>query len=433
MLNNTFYILTNLPSDMLRRMALRNFQSFSDIEFDLSGKAGSVKSHAFVYGENGSGKSNLINAVFLFMASAGKYVRMSNPSDQDASAPDDGWLGELARDMHMIGSSEPMCLDFDFSYDGTGASYSIDFSPDGRIIYERLECKVNSRRGVLFEADDKRIYMVRGLIRDKVFRDRIRSHSAQYWGSRSLLHILMDEMNRSNLQFLESNLNANLLRFLEELKKVDVYPTTQSIRESDALDIISGRIAASRESDLNKLEEIISEFFSRLYSDVKGTYYNREATSDGIRYELFFRKQISGTVRDIPARMESAGTKKMMAALTPILRAVDGRIEFVDEMDSGVHDLLITNVMEQTIPAIKGQLVSTTHNTCLMDSLSPDSVYVIGVDRKGFKKIRCVSSIERIRSTNSIRHKYYEGNFLGIPYIADLGLTDIASIWERKG
>ena len=433
MLNNMFYILTNLPSYMLRRMALRNFQSFSDIEFDMSGKAGSVKNHAFVYGENGSGKSNLINAVFLFMASAGKYVRMANPGDQDNQVPDEDWLMELARDMHMIGSSEPMCLDFDFSYDGTGASYSIDFSPDGRIIYERLECRVNSRRGVLFEAGERGTYMVRGLIRDKVFRDRVRSHSSQYWGRRSMLRILMDEANRSNPQFLESSLNPNLLRFLEELKKVDVYPTTQSIRESDALEIISGRIAASKESDLDRLEEIISEFFSRLYSDVKGAYYTRESVSEGIRYELFFKKQISGIVRDIPARMESAGTKKMMAALTPILRAVNVRIEFVDEMDSGVHDLLITNVMEQTIPAIKGQLVATTHSTCLMDSLSPDSVYVIGVDRKGFKKIRCVSSIERIRSTNSIRHKYYEGNFLGIPYIADLGLTDIASIWERKG
>ena len=85
-------------------------------------------------------------------------------------------------------------------------------------------------------------------------------------------------------------------------------------------------------------------------------------------------------------------------------------------------------MMEQVIPGISGQLIATDHNTCLMDSLSTDNEFVIGIDLNGYKSARCVSSIERIRSQNSIRHKHYGNDFLGIPFIAELYLPDIASI-----
>jgi hypothetical protein len=85
-------------------------------------------------------------------------------------------------------------------------------------------------------------------------------------------------------------------------------------------------------------------------------------------------------------------------------------------------------MMEQVIPGISGQLIATAHNNCLMDSLSPDNEFVMGIDLNGYKSTRCVSSIERIRLQNSIRHKHYGNNFLGIPFIAELDLPDIASI-----
>lgn len=68
-----------------------------------------------------------------------------------------------------------------------------------------------------------------------------------------------------------------------------------------------------------------------------------------------------------------------------------------------------------------------------MDQLEPGSVYVIAIDYNGYKKVRCVSSVERVRKTNSIRLKYLEGSFMGIPYLADLGLQDIADLLEMKG
>ena len=108
--------------------------------------------------------------------------------------------------------------------------------------------------------------------------------------------------------------------------------------------------------------------------------------------------------------------------------SVKGDIVFIDEMDTDVHNLLITGMMNQIIPEITGQLIASTHNTRLMASLSPENVFIIIVDRDGFKRIQPASAIKRVRPSNNIRNMYLNGDFMGIPYIADLDLSDIDDI-----
>ncbi len=413
---------------MLRSMVLENFQSFSQIELDLSGKNRTVKNHAFIYGENGSGKSNLINALFLLKVCSGELKKVISAIENDAETSQDDDIRQLAKDLHMIGSDGNMKLSYTFSIKGTDATYYIEFSQDGTIVKEVLENKINQRRGVLFRLESgEDPYFVRGLIKDKRFRDKIKSEIAQYWGNRSILTILNKDIRESNLSFIIENVNGNLLDFLYEINTMSVETKSFPILMRGP-GIEKGIIKVDRAGGLEVVQEVMSSFFSRLYTDVVGAYFKTEYKGEYVEYELFFKKRISGTIRDIPASWESTGTKKLMGVLSPILSCINGGCVFIDEMDTGVHDLLISGIMEQAIPEIKGQLVATTHNTCLMDDLDADHVFVIGVDMNGYKKIRCVSSIERIRKANSIRHKYYDGNFMGIPYIADLALERIAGM-----
>lgn len=414
---------------MLRSMVLDNFQSFDHIELDLTGKNRTVKNHAFIYGENGSGKSNLINAMFLLLVSSGTLRRGTDRTSSADSANPDESLAELVRTLRMVDSEGNTRLDFTFVFGGSDARYVLEFNAAGTLVRECLFNKINSRKGILYRLEEgNEPYFVRGLIRDKRLRDKIRSEIAQYWGNRSLLGILNEDIQGSNRLFIEDNVNPNLLSFIDGINSLTVESRMFPVTMKGQIRLPRGTIPPEDAQKLDIVEKMLSKFFSRLYSDVLGAYFRRETQNGRVDYELFFRKRISGKVRDIPAVWESSGTKNMMNVMGSLLSCVAGGCVFVDEMDTGVHDLLITGVMEQTIPEIKGQLIATTHNTCLMDTLSADNVYVIGIDRNGFKKIRCVSSIERIRPQNSIRHKYYEGNLMGIPYIADLDLDSIASI-----
>jgi AAA15 family ATPase/GTPase len=50
---------------MISFIKLNNFKSFKNVELDLRGKKGIPKKIAFIYGENGSGKTNLMDSLFF--------------------------------------------------------------------------------------------------------------------------------------------------------------------------------------------------------------------------------------------------------------------------------------------------------------------------------------------------------------------------------
>ena len=50
---------------MFTKITLKNFRSFDHIEFNLKDKNNIAKNIAIIYGENGSGKSNLMSAFVL--------------------------------------------------------------------------------------------------------------------------------------------------------------------------------------------------------------------------------------------------------------------------------------------------------------------------------------------------------------------------------
>ncbi len=409
---------------MLRSMTLDNFQSFDHIELDFSGKGSAIKNNAFIYGENGSGKSNLINAVFFLMASSGNIKTVPKDSEQKKISSDDET--ELARQFRMIGSDGNMKLSFSFSVNGINTAYTIEYDGSGTIVSEKLDSVISSKTGNIFTLNSGEEPILRkGLIKGRTFMGRIRSEISQYWGHRSLISIINQDRRESNDDFMEESLHPRLLDFLKELDNITVETTSFTKIRKGSITLPSGTVSSEQERNLDVMESKISMFFSRLYSDIRGAFFQRKEDGGKIGYELYFRKMIAGEVREIPARLESTGTSKIMYLLGPLLSCVDGKTVFIDEMDTGIHDLLITGMMEQIIPEITGQLIVTTHNTCLMNILSPENVFIIGIDRNGYKKIRCVSSIERIRKNNSIRHKYYEGDLMGIPFIADLGITDI--------
>ncbi|ECK6839254.1 AAA family ATPase, partial [Listeria monocytogenes] len=54
---------------MFSKLILKNFKSLTDIEIDFNEKANAPKNMVFIYGENGSGKSNVIQAFSILKES----------------------------------------------------------------------------------------------------------------------------------------------------------------------------------------------------------------------------------------------------------------------------------------------------------------------------------------------------------------------------
>ena len=75
------------------------------------------------------------------------------------------------------------------------------------------------------------------------------------------------------------------------------------------------------------------------------------------------------------------------------------------------------NILESMIDDITGQLIITTHNTYMLESIDIKSVYLINVDYLGNKEVKCLDKYPRIQGTNNPRIMYLKGLFGGVPIV----------------
>ena len=182
-------------------------------------------------------------------------------------------------------------------------------------------------------------------------------------------------------------------------------------------DLREGKIKKNKEDLLDRSERIIRDFFTQAYSDIKDVYYDRKIDNDVILYKLYVRKMIGGKIRTLSFDNESAGTQHIIDIIRSLLGAFCGVTVVYDEIDDGIHDLLLKNVLESMIDDITGQLIITTHNTYMLESIDIKSVYLINVDYQGNKEVKCLDKYPRIQGTNNPRIMYLKGLFGGVPIV----------------
>lgn len=103
-----------------------------------------------------------------------------------------------------------------------------------------------------------------------------------------------------------------------------------------------------------------------------------------------------------------------MVILPYLLMCADGKTVVIDEIDTGIHDLLVSQLIDQCIPDITGQLIATTHNTSLMTNKDAPNIFILSIDRNGFKRIASIQSTEPPNIKTNVQKRYLEGYYSGI-------------------
>ena len=181
-----------------------------------------------------------------------------------------------------------------------------------------------------------------------------------------------------------------------------------------------GKIEITKESILDRSEHILKDFFTQAYADIKDVYYERRYRETEISYKLYVKKMIGGKIRTIDFKHESSGTQHILEIIRSLLGVFCGVTVIYDEIDDGIHDLLLKNILESMIEDISGQLIITTHNTYMLENIDIKSVYLITVDYQGNKEVKCLDKYPRIQGTNNPRIMYLKGLFGGIPIVDTL-------------
>lgn len=437
---------------MISFLELENFKSFKYIYLDLRDNKGKPKKLAFIYGENGAGKTNIIESLVFLKETFetlnfhkfSKGVMDSIESLGEENEIQRNMLLQLVRQQNIslnklyeqnkrIGTSDPMSINIGFEIDSFNGNYRLVIH-DGRVVEEELYGKLNKRNGVIFKLNNKSKFFSQSIF-SEVYINELSGLVDKFWGTHTLFSILSDERNIKNSSYLSEHINDRIWKIIDSLRRISLMRLFEGrylIEGNSSIpfpgDLIGGSLPREQAPLFKSWEMAIKRVLGGFYSDIQDVYYDIKERDDSIDYQLMVKKIIDGDILNVPMTMESAGTRKIVNMLPLFMSAVRGGIICIDEIDSSIHDLMMAAIIENLEDSIEGQCIATTHNTILMEKLAPKYVYIISIDSDGEKQIVSVDAYkERTQRNHNMRIKYLRGDYYGVPYTGHVDFEDIAS------
>ena len=134
-----------------------------------------------------------------------------------------------------------------------------------------------------------------------------------------------------------------------------------------------------------------------------------EATDDGEIGKRIFLVSYKPN-KTIPLRNESEGIRKIISILSLLIAVYNNRniVVAIDELDAGIFEYLLGELLKVLSDRGKGQLIFTSHNLRPLETLHKSCIVVTTTNPKN-RYIR----LTNVKSTNNLRSFYYRDIILG--------------------
>lgn len=333
-----------------------------------------------LYGHNGSGKSSLLRS-FSYLISL-----MTDPVDNLSqfivnNFKFDKYISDLNKNKadknDIIGS-----IELHFSIDGKQYIYYISTSAEKIIEKEFLR----TNEDCIFDRDGasetyRESKSKLGELRSKLIP--------------SLRYLASEKVNDNDIQ--------NVYKFITSFTFVDL-PMQMAgnfVKSKLFLNISRGDLLVKRSSEVKNILKDYDEF--PLYEIVKidnpdpsiqNGYYVKYDDVDGI----------------MPFEMLSTGMLNQSTLLSILLSIPNNSVLFVDELEQALHPSAIISFLK-VVKMKKIQLVFSSHNTHILQTLRPDQIYFANW-KKGKSTLKRLSNIyPNIREINNIEKMYLSAVF----------------------
>ncbi len=426
---------------MFTYVKAKNFKSLKDIEFNLNKTKTKTNQFISIYGENGSGKTNIVELFKLLqqitMARRIDVVMNKMPKEfwkiqeemSDQLSMEIREIFQLSPQLNqyrMLDEKEATEIEYGFKINNKNGFYYIKFNNE--IIEEKLYYMAGKQRGYLFQIkkDDSKINkdLNNSIFLNEKYNEELTEGIDKYWGKYSFLSLLSFEMAEKNKYYIENNISKNIFEVINHIWEMTVHVdkgTFRTIPDSFVKvrklnNIQVGNVKKEKIHEIEKYENILNIFFTQAYADIKEVKYKIDEKEDRLYYELYFNKMIGGKIKSIPSKYESDGTKRILNQFDTIIGSLLGETVILDEIDNGIHDVLMKNIIMSIKDEITGQLIITTHNTLLLEILPKEYIYILSTDYNGNKTINSIKEYGiKIQKNNNARDLYFKGVFGGIP------------------
>ena len=437
---------------MFTYIKLKNYKSLIELEVDLTKKENSAKKLISIYGENGVGKSNFVDSFYTLKRivstrTINEKIRILTEKQKELQTDDFdkalyffGQLGSILKngffsnsidiinECKTIDSKDNMIIEVGFKIKSKTGIYCIE-TDDADIISEKLDFTLNKNKVNFFEMTKKEKYLNESVFIDHEYKKEILSIIEKYWGKHSLLSLIAYEIEDKKENYVKKKIFNGMFEVINFFSSLSILSRNKMevFKDIEEEKLFYGTLALNEEKRLINIENVINTFFTALFSDIKQAYYKKKIDNDKINYVLCFKKNIYNKLIDIEYNRESTGTKNILKILPYLISAAKGKTVIIDEIDNGVHDLLMLKILENLSENLKGQLIITTHNTLLLEEeFIKDSIYIFKVDENANKKLLALNKFEgRVHPNLSIRKRYLKGLYGGIPFPMDIDFNEL--------
>ncbi len=435
---------------MLLRLKIRNFLSFHDeTVFDMfpNQKRENFTHHIYaeseipllklaaIYGANGSGKSNFLEAVKIlreivvnkdFLKTFPiqlKKFRLGGPTNTD-----------------------PICFSVEFLSSGKYYKYSVEIN-NTEIDKEELHLSGLGKKNdeLLFRRERTRV--VTPLITDNSMQEFVTKFlktnrlsslmalnkefplidsksvmSAQAWFENNIRVLTLQRTNPALISILSNN--NELLKFTNEIfKKIGLGISNIDVDEQKLSAVLTDENEQTKQFKEELIKRLESGIYTKLMNDK--VIFNIETINGEQIVKRLLIKHIgeSGFENNLEIETQSDGTVRMLN-LIPALYEIKNRecVYFIDEIESSIHPTLMISLIKYFSNLdTKGQLIFSTHETELLNQkeiMRPDEVW-FSEKIDGNTKMYSLNDF-KLHNTLNIKNGYLEGRYGAIPFIGNL-------------
>lgn len=437
---------------MLLRLITENFASFKEaVEFNTfpSSKSHSHENHkvscghatalrmSAIYGANGAGKSNLLQALnCLKMMVEAETLRGIDFVDTPAFRFD----AQCAE--------KPSGLAIEFYFNENVFYYHVEFTPQEISVEELLLSKKN-RDVMLFRRENTEItinpdYVAKGI--DAQFQDALKrivrpdmlllSYLGKYYSTESPL---VSDAYSWFIEKLQLVLPASVHGFVPHLLDTDadfsalVNDTLPELKTGIDKLMVKKELVSEEDIKGIKLLRLIKQ--AKEHPGEPQATIGRNATDNAVnvifedgnvylKTMVAVHKDLDGTDVEMPLREESDGTRRLIEYM-PLLYAIIQKdmVYVVDEIERSIHSILIKDIVRKLSESktAKGQLIFTTHESGLLDQkiFRPDEIWFAQKDAEQATQLYPLSDFN-IHNTANIENGYLNGRYGGIPFLSNL-------------
>lgn len=426
---------------MFTYVKAKNFKSLKDIEFNLNKTKTKTNQFISIYGENGSGKTNIVEifkllqqstmsrAIDIAMNKMPKQFWKIQEEMSDQLPTEIKQIFQLSfnlKEYRMLDEEEATEIEYGFKINNKDGFYYIKFNDE--IIEEKLYYMAEKQRAYLFQINKENNKIVKNLNKNifinEKYNEELIDGIDKYWGKYTFLSLLSFEIIEKNKEYIDNNISKNIIEVIDKIWLMTVHVDKGTlkiipdgfVKTRKLNNIQKGIVKKDKLSEIKKYENVLNIFFTQAYADIKEVKYEINEKEDRIHYELYFNKKIGGQIKSIPSRLESDGTRRILNQFDTIIGSLLGETVIIDEIDNGIHDVLMKNIIMSIKDEITGQLIITTHNTLLLEILPKENIYILSSDRNGNKTINSIKEYGiKIQKNNNARDLYFKGVFGGIP------------------